>query len=129
MFGDFDLKNINLATWEGANYIDRWTIPHIVTGFTLALLFPFLGFSRRTSFFIAAVLIVMWEVYEIAMGIYEPEVNRIMDVVAGLVGYGFGFLVNEKNSTEVKKYSLIVGFLVGVITSAIGWLAYIGGAR
>lgn len=126
---EFDLKNINLASWEGANYIDRWTIPHTLTGFTIALLIGQLGFSRKASFIITALLLIYWEVFEIVLGIHEPEVNRIMDVVVGLVGYGFGAAVNEKGSKEVKKFSLMAGFWVATITSIIGWIAYIGGAR
>ena len=127
--GDFDLKNINLASWEGANYIDRWTIPHTLTGFVFALLIPLFGFSRRTSFLITIVLLVTWELFEMVTGVYEPEVNRIMDIIVGLVGYGFGFLIHEKNSKEVRKLSLLVGMVAGLSSSIIGWIAYIAGER
>jgi hypothetical protein len=116
------IKNFNFQNWQSAVYIDRWTIPHTLTGFVLGMALSMLGFSKKSSFFITLVLLVSWEIFEFQVGIPELLINRILDVALGIIGYIGARLIRRKYSDGVEKISLYVALLVLLITSSIGWL-------
>ena len=67
--------------------VDRWTLGHFLLGL-------YLGFSMKSLVYVLAFL-VAWEFYEVFFrpDVKESLVNRIIDLVVGLVGALFSQLV------------------------------------
>jgi len=71
--------------------IDLWSSFHILTGVFLAYILTATELNLANKFFFVLVLLVVWEMIEIAfVGVFfshESMVNRIWDLLFGLGGF------------------------------------------
>jgi hypothetical protein len=76
--------------WKHGTYIDTWSIVHLLSGFLLAG--GFYGFNRNftEALLLSILLLLLWELFEWKMGIIEPSVNVIMDILIGMAGFSAG---------------------------------------
>ncbi len=70
---------------EVGEYVDWWSIVHVLSGVLLGLL--------SVSLLKTAVVLVLWEVVEGLAGVKEPRTNRIADVLIGLLGWFLAKLI------------------------------------
>ncbi len=70
---------------EVGEYVDWWSIVHVLSGVLLGLL--------SVSLLKTVVVLVLWEVVEGLAGVKEPRTNRIADVLIGLLGWFLAKLI------------------------------------
>lgn len=119
MFNEFDRHAGPLihAKWQEAQYLDLWSIVHLLSGMVLAMIISFFGLSFWFSVFVAFILMVLWEFFESAIGIGEHATNLFTDLVVGLIGY-FAVVVWVPEHTYI--------WLVFVLIVVIGVLDWVG---
>ena len=73
-------------TWGHGRYLDPWSISHLLTG----LLFGVLGLLLALPFWkilvIVVVLAVLYEAFEMRLGIIEGWQNSLLDVLFAVIG-------------------------------------------
>lgn len=74
--------------WSEGKYIDMWSIPHVLSGVILAILFNSLGMGLGLNFILSTIIMTWWEFFEWRfMNVHEYITNKIMDVVTGIIGF------------------------------------------
>jgi len=73
--------------WKEGKYIDLWLIPHLLIGILLGQLFLLINFNLTISLIIILALAIIWELFEIIIKIKEAIPNKIIDVLAAIVGF------------------------------------------
>ena len=109
--------------WREGEYLDLWSVPHFLSGMAVALGVYFFHFGIEASFIIALLLLVAYEMWEAMVRIEETRMNRILDVVVGMVSFTPTFLF----APRFPQLHLVVAFTVIVIGNSVlsyfGWLA------
>jgi len=73
--------------WREGKYLDLWSVPHFLSGVALALAMHFFGFAALPTYIIGFLLLVAYEMFEALVKIEETRMNRILDVVVGMVSF------------------------------------------
>ena len=114
-------KFIRTDIWREGEYLDLWSIPHLLSGITLALAMHFLGFAAIPTFVVAFLIFVTYEMFEVIVKIEETRMNRILDVVVGMVSFMPTFLFAARlNISQALALLAVVG-ITNVVLSSIGW--------
>ena len=116
-----DGKFVRTDIWKEGKYIDMWSIPHLLSGITLALVMHFLGFATVPTLMVAFLLFVTYEMFEIIVKIEETRMNRVFDVVVGMVSFTPTFLLAPMLTTSQALVLLAVVVVADAVISSIGW--------
>ncbi len=116
-----DGKFIRTDIWHEGEYLDMWSVPHFLSGVTLALAMHFLGFATIPTLVVAFLLFVTYEMFEIIVKIEETRMNRVLDVVVGMVSFTPTFLLAPMLTTSQALVLLAVVGVADVVLSSIGW--------
>lgn len=118
-----DGKLIRTDIWREGEYLDLWSVPHFLSGMSVAFVLFFAGFATNAAFVIAFLLLVAYEMFEVIAEIEETRWNRVLDVVVGMLSFTPTFLL----APSVPRTYLVVTFVIVVIADTIlsyfGWLA------
>lgn len=112
--------------WKKGRAFDLWSIPHFLFG----ILMGFVPFLTDISFGLAltmtAVLAVLWEIFEMSIGIKETALNSLLDVFLPIVGYIITsyILLSYTYHREDLIVVAVAVLAVYVFTNLSGWLAY-----
>lgn len=79
--------------WKHGKFIDLWSLVHFLSGYLLGDLFYLLGSSFVWSLVFSLMIIVIWELFELAAKIIEPSLNVIFDILIGLAGFFLSALI------------------------------------
>ena len=111
------------SIWQVRAYVDLWSVNHFLCGclFGGASIFLKLGFWK--SFSVSTLLMILWEIFEHMLVMYEPLTNKIMDVVIGVAG----FLAVWRLFPLINSFSRTVIFfaLAGVFVFLEVWGFYV----
>jgi hypothetical protein len=111
-------------SWDEGVYFDVWMVVHMLSGFTLGLFAGLFLFEKITAFLSVCTFLILWEVGEIIMKIDEAPINRIIDVVVGIIGFFIAWTVVESvgasNLFMISLFSVIVLATLNVF----GWRAH-----
>jgi hypothetical protein len=109
--------------WREGQWLDLWSVVHVLSGILLALGLYFLHLGAFSSVVIALLLLISYEMWEAMVGIEETPANRCMDVVVGMAGFLLVFFC----APLLSQTLLILAFgLIGtidVVMSVFGWQA------
>lgn len=95
-------------SWDEGRYWDHWMYVHFLSGATIGFFTYLLPLSFWTAFFVAFVIMVLFEFFEEYYLLAEETMeNHIGDVVIGAVGF---FVL----------YSLLPLFFAGTVFFAVG---------
>ncbi len=112
-------------SWQEGKYFDLWILVHFLAGLFIGSLSYFLHLSTLSSYIIATVLIVGWEVFEAVFHIKEHNENRGVDIAVGLAGFLVGFYVlNILNADLYIKQILVIEGALLALLEFMGWLNY-----
>lgn len=114
--------SVSFTFLEG-KYLDLWTVVHISTGLLLASLGNMVPVSEPWPFFVAVILLILWELVEVRLGIGEHMENIITDILVGCLGYGLAIILFSH--TNISAFVLgVVSVVVIVIFDFLGVRAY-----
>lgn len=109
------------SLWE-RDYLDLWTIVHLLTGMCFGFAIFFYSSPFRDSFIIFTVFVILWEVIEHFHGVGEPLTNQTTDVISGVLGFLITAYV-----IPILASSLSVQIAYFTVVYTIAWvLAYYG---
>ncbi len=84
------------TSWGEGRFADRWMVVHLLSGVTGGLFNVFVTWTTWQVLGAGVVLMILWELVEMACKIRESAVNRVIDVVVGLVGVGIGLWLTTR---------------------------------
>jgi len=74
------LLRLRRDTWgRERRYVDLWSITHFASGS--------LGFLLGLGLPLVLVVAIAWELFELAVGVYEYPTNRVIDVALAVAGW------------------------------------------
>ena len=112
-----------IKIWTDQRYIDFWSINHTLAGCNLSALFFFVNTPFVISIFASLVVLIAWEFFEYFHGIKEVFVNRISDIVVGMIGFFLTHYLMLGNVLNNTIFFAII-FLAGLILGIWGFWAY-----
>jgi hypothetical protein len=112
-----------ISIWSEGKHVDFWFFNHFFSGFLLASLLIFLETPYWLNLLLLFLLMVLWEVFEYQHEVRERLSNRIIDLLVGLLGFLFMYLIT---SFIVLDYTrLFMGtFILFSILEVWGYWAY-----
>lgn len=116
-------KRWHAKRWEEGNHVDLWTLNHILGGGVLASICIYIGWDFWTSLIISFLIMLSWDLFEIARGIKEHTNNKIWDIVTGLSGF-FATYYLMTNHTFNNLIFFLVILIPFVILEIWGYLTY-----
>ena len=116
-----DRPAILLSTWGVGTWIDRWMFVHILSGVVIGLLLRLLGMEVNTAFWLTLSLLLLWELFERVLRLYEPFVNIVLDIVVGSLGFWLAFHYIPRWGGSIDWLVFIAFSLVTMTLSYAGW--------
>lgn len=105
--------------WREGRFFDLWMYAHVVGGLPFGLLALYLGYGRGA--YLAAIgIFVAWEVFEKLCGGYEIIENKIVDVIAGTLGFALAYELFLGYPGPIGLLAL-AAFAVSTGLNAVGW--------
>lgn len=108
-------------------FVDFWTIPHVLFGMFSALVLAYFGFSLLAGLTVTTVAAIFWEIAEIASG-ESDEVfsNKVSDVIVAALGYivMWSIVYMSAPDSATLKIWIVVGAAVLAVINFIGWLGF-----
>jgi len=117
------MRKIFQLSWEEGVVFDFWSIVHSNTGAIMAMIVPLVVGGAFLSYFIALVLMVVWELYEAIVGIEEHIENRISDIVFGTLGYSIAYNFIPRDGLRHFVF-LAIFIIIACVLGFFGWKAY-----
>jgi hypothetical protein len=113
--------------WQEGEYVDRWSFVHLLVGIIWGFIDLLLDLPFLLSLALLIVVAVLWEYFELKVGIAEKKKNSAIDVLAAILGfvgiYFIAIIFEFERSLDVTL--LIAAFAALLIaSSAFGWRAY-----
>lgn len=113
------------ALWEG-QYVDLWTIPHVISGALIAYVLVGLGLDFWQGLGVSVIIGSAWELFEkfTTLSYTEYVSNSFADIAFAQVGFILFFYVFHGLRPlhgRVLAVVLLVLFLASVL---LGWISY-----
>lgn len=110
------------TTWRG-NYIDLWTVPHLISGVIVGYLIFFFGIGFNSGFWIALSIGIGWELFERITHLSHTEAytNSIGDIVVAQAGFAAAFYLLQKFNSPATE-----ALIIFVLCAAFGILCILG---
>jgi hypothetical protein len=112
------------SIFKNGKYLDLWSVNHTLAGVVIAGPLYYFSISLSYSLFIALVLIVGWEVYEIIFKIYETWQNRSTDIITGVLGFFFVWYLYPNFSINQQMSIYLISLFVFIVLEIWGYFAY-----
>lgn len=116
-----DGKFIRSDIWREGKYLDLWSVPHFLSGIVLGLIMHFLNYQAVPTFIIAFLILVAYEMFEVIVKIEETRMNRVLDVVVGMVSFTPTFLFAPM---FLEMQNIIALVSVAILDAAISWFGW-----
>jgi len=111
-------------SWLGGTYFDWWMVVHFLGGFVIELGLLLFGMSVAASSLATFVLLVLWEVYERAVNIYEPRANQVIDIIFGVLGLVVGLQMFQLFDITSSTTIFFIAALLWIILTIWGWKSW-----
>ena len=106
-----------IRIWVNQRYIDFWSINHTLSGCNLAALFFVVNAPFSISIIASLTVLIALEFFEFFHGIKEVFVNRISDIIVGMIGFfatHYLMLGNVFNNTTFFAIIFLAGAFLGI---------------
>lgn len=120
------LKNGRLVRtdiWREGTYLDLWSIPHFLSGMSVALGLFILGLSFYAAMIVGFFMLVAWEFFEYFADIEEGRMNSLMDVVVGMASLVPTFIWAGDQSFQAVVVAFAAVTAIDLMLSTFGWMA------
>lgn len=114
------------STWRG-DYIDLWTVPHLISGIVIGYVLYFFDVSFGSGFWIALSIGIGWELFERITRLSRTEAytNSVSDIVAAQIGFvGAYYALLKFNSPSTEGPIVIFLCIAFGVLCLLGWRAY-----
>jgi hypothetical protein len=112
-----------ISIWSEGKYIDFWFFNHFFSGFLFASFLIFLEIPHWINFVLLISFAILWEIYEYKNEVREIISNKIIDLLVGLFGFLFMYLLVGLGIFDFNI--LFMGtFILLAILEVWGYLAY-----
>jgi signal transduction histidine kinase len=118
-----DGKLVRTDIWREGDYLDLWSVPHFLSGMSVAFALFFLDYTANAAFVIAFLVLVAYEMFEVIAKIEETRWNRVLDVVVGMASFTPTFLLLPGIPRTLAITAFIVIVILDSILSFFGWKA------
>lgn len=108
-------------SWGVGTWWDRWMTVHFLSGVVGGLLFRLLGVGLYPTFFVCLSILILWEIFERILKLYEPFVNIVLDLILGGLGAWVAYLYVPIWGANTDWLLLIVTALITSLLSYAGW--------
>lgn len=107
------------------NLIDSWSVPHFLLGTLIAMVTVVFGFPPLPLFFVTLTVAVLWEFFEMHVGIRETRMNVVSDLLMPLLAYVVTlWLLGAPGMTHEHQVALLtVTIIFYSLTSYAAWQA------
>jgi hypothetical protein len=123
MYFSRDGRFVRTDIWREGKYLDLWSVPHFLSGISVALGLHILGFDFWAAVVIGFLLLVAYEMFEVIAKIEETQMNRVLDVVVGMTSLTPTLLF----APSFPLYEIVIAFVfvttIDVTLSTMGWQA------
>mgnify|MGYP003394303087 CR=1 FL=1 len=112
--------------WQKGRAFDLWSIPHFLFGILMAFVPPLTDISFSIVLTFSFILAVLWELFEIYIGIKETVLNSLLDVFLPIVAFiitSYMLHIYTFRHDELLVIAVAI-FVLYVFTNISGWLAY-----
>lgn len=109
--------------WREGKYLDLWSVPHFLSGVSVALGLHILGFDFWAAFVIGFLLLVGYEMFEVIAKIEETKMNRTLDVVVGMMSFTPALLLAPSFGFYEVAITFTLITTTDIILSIMGWHA------
>lgn len=72
--------------WNEGRFFDLWMFVHLLAGIAGGFVNVFFGLTNTQVVLLGLLLMALWEVGELAIGVFESPMNRFVDIIVGLAG-------------------------------------------
>ncbi len=72
--------------WNEGRFFDLWMFVHLLAGIAGGFVNVFFGLTNAQVVLLGLLLMALWEVGELAIGVFESPMNRFVDIIVGLAG-------------------------------------------
>lgn len=110
--------------WTEGRYFDRWMLVHFLSGMAGGLANVFFGLAPLAVIVLGVVMMVAWELGEIALRVDESDINRVIDVVVGSVGVGLALWLAPRLSAPGQRGAFWLAFGLAAIGGIQGFRAF-----
>lgn len=119
-----DGEVVRTDAWREGKWLDLWSVVHFLSGISIGLGLYFLQFGTLASIVCTFLVLISYEMWEMLVQIAEAPTNRFMDIVVGMVGFLFAFLILAPPLPS-SPFILVFGFVLtaNVVMSIFGWQA------
>jgi|GEM_PF-6590579 len=107
------------------NLIDSWSVPHFLLGTLIAMLTVVFNYPPLPLFFVTLIVAIVWEFFEMRIGIRETRMNVVSDILMPLLAYVVTFwLLGAPGMTHEHHVALLtVTIIFYSLTSYAAWQA------
>lgn len=112
--------------WQKGRGLDLWSIPHFLFGILMAFVPPLTDISFSMALIFTAILAVLWELFEMYIGIKETVLNSLLDVflpIGAFIITSYLLRLYSFRYDEILVATVAV-FVLYIFTNLSGWLAY-----
>ena len=112
--------------WQKGMGFDLWSIPHFLFGILMAFVPLLTELSFNFVLVLTLVLAVLWELFEVGIGIQETVLNSLLDVFLPISAYiitSYVLLLQPYHREDLGVVSIAV-LILYLFTNISGWLAY-----
>lgn len=113
--------------WQKGRAFDLWSIPHFLFGILMGFVPPLVDYiSFSFALVLTLVIAVLWELFEMGIGIRETVLNSLLDVFLPVVGYILTSYILISYSYHRDDLMVVAAaiFAVYLFTNLSGWRAY-----
>lgn len=113
-----------LTSWGGAQYIDWWSLVHLLGGLAMAYALRLVGFDMVDALLVVGAVLIGWEIYEWAAKIREPWTNSIVDLILGFLGIVLAFKISPVIEPTMQTILAVLMLVVWVALNLWGWVSW-----
>jgi TctA family transporter len=113
---------VSLELWE-RSFFDFWAIPHFLFGFIAFYLLQKFDFKKISAFVVTIILAILWEFFEIYIGVVEQLSNRFADVFWTFLALII-LISLKKNGFKNDKKLFWWSFAIFWLVTVLGWTAF-----
>lgn len=113
--------------WQKGRAFDLWSIPHFLFGILMGFLPSLVDYiSFSLALVLTLVLAILWELFEMGIGIRETVLNSLLDIFLPIVAYIVTsyVLLSYSYHREDLGVVMIAVLVLYLFTNISGWLAY-----
>lgn len=106
--------------WNEGRYFDLWMFVHLLAGIAGGFVNVFTGLANRQVMLLGLLLMVLWEVGEVAIGVFESPLNRCLDILVGMLGVAAALWMAPQVAPMVQRAIFVVTMILALGGMTLG---------